>query len=269
MSEPDARVLAEGDLEVHGRILPASNATYLAEAVAPGDGDGDEVRVRCVYKPIAGERPLWDFPDGTLAARERAAYLLSEALGWGVVPLTLLRDGPAGPGMVQLWREPDAELDAVDLCPAEAVPPGYLHVLDAMDDDGRHVALVHEDSEPLRHMAVFDVLVNNADRKGGHVLAMSDGHRYGVDHGVCFHVDNKLRTVLWGWARERLDPGDRAAVTVLASRLADDEALRSTLCELLTGAEVAALGGRCDALVGRGRMPVPSGSWPAIPWPAF
>jgi uncharacterized repeat protein (TIGR03843 family) len=264
-----ARVLAEGDLEVHGRIMPASNATYFGEAVGQDEGGGAEVRVECVYKPVAGERPLWDFPHGTLAERERAAYLVSEALGWDIVPLTLLRDGPAGPGMVQLWCEPEPDVEPVDLCPSDKVPPGYRHVLDAMDDEGRRVSLVHEDTEELRRMAVFDIVINNADRKGGHVLPRSDGHRYGVDHGVCFHDENKLRTVLWGWARERLAPSDRAAVGALAGRLAEDEELRTALCALLTDAEVAALGARCRSLLNRGRMPVPSGSWPSIPWPAF
>jgi uncharacterized repeat protein (TIGR03843 family) len=263
---PDAdavRALSDGELDLLGRIMPASNATFLAEAVLDGE------RVRCVYKPVAGERPLWDFPDGTLAARERAAYLLSEALGWQVVPLTILRDGPHGPGMVQRWCEPDEALDPVDICGGGEVPDGYLRVLDAQDDTGSAVTLVHEDTEPLRRMAVFDVLVNNADRKGGHVLAMTDGHRYGVDHGISFHVDNKLRTVLWGWASEPLRAEDRDAVEALLTDLGSRSALREALCELLDDEEVTALVRRCRRLLAKGRMPVPSGSWPAIPWPAF
>lgn len=264
------QVLATGALEVLGRIMPASNATYYAEAVGRAPGPGAEpLRVPCVYKPVRGERPLWDFPHGTLAGREVAAYLVSEALGGDVVPPTLLRDGPSGPGMVQLWCEPDPEVDAVDLCAEGQVPPGYRHVLDAVDDHGRNISLVHEDSAALRRMAVFDVVVNNADRKGGHVLGMSDGHRYGVDHGVCFHEEVKLRTVLWGWARERLLPDDRDAVEALETRLGEDAELCSRLCELLTDAELAAVRARCRTLLSRGRMPVPSGGWPAIPWPAF
>jgi uncharacterized repeat protein (TIGR03843 family) len=118
-------------------------------------------------------------------------------------------------------------------------------------------------------MAVFDVLVNNADRKGGHVLPMPDGHRFGVDHGVCFHVEDKLRTVLWGWAQQPLDPDDREAVTGLLQRLDEDEDLRDALLEVLTRPEVRALAARCRGLLRRGRMPLPSGSWPSIPWPAF
>jgi uncharacterized repeat protein (TIGR03843 family) len=257
------RVLAEGDLELMGRIMPASNATYLAEAVLDG------VRLPCVYKPVAGERPLWDFPHGTLAGREVAAHVISETLGWDVVPLTLLRDGPEGPGMAQVWCEPDPVTEAVDLCPVDEVPDGFRHVLDATDALGRPVALVHEDSEAMRRMAVFDVLVNNADRKGGHVLAMSDGHRYGVDHGVCFHVENKLRTVLWGWAEEPLDRADRDTVRDLAGRLEEDRVLRARLTELVSSRELRALEARCLRLLRSGRMPSPSGSWPSIPWPAF
>jgi len=256
-------VLTDGTLEIRGRIMPASNATYLAEAV-----EGDTM-LPCVYKPIAGERPLWDFPHGTLAGREIAAFLVSSALGWDVVPLTVLREGPHGPGMAQVWCEPDTSVEAVDLCPEGDVPEGFLRVLDATDGDDRPVSLVHEDSDALRRMAVFDVLVNNADRKGGHVLAMPDGHRYGVDHGICFHEEHKLRTVLWGWAGQSLRPEDRTAVETLVQRLCDDERFERVLDELLTEDEVEALRRRCRRLLAKGRMPSPGGHWPSIPWPAF
>lgn len=257
-------VLTDGDLEVQARILPASNLTLVATASLEG------VDLRCVYKPVSGERPLWDFPHGTLAGREVAAYLVSEALGWDVVPLTLEREGPVGPGMVQVWREPDSQQDPVDIVPEGDIPSGYLHVLDAADAEGHPVSLVHEDSVPLRRMAVFDAVVNNADRKGGHVLAMSDGHRYGVDHGVCFHADPKLRTVLWGWATLRLREEEREALTGLAEALADEGGeLRSALDRCLSATEVQALETRCQDLLDHDRMPLPSGEWPAIPWPAF
>ena len=263
----DAEVLARGDLQLRGRILPASNAAFLGDAVL-----GD-VSVPCIYKPVAGERPLWDFPDGTLAARERAAYVVSDLLGWDVVPLTLLRDGPHGLGMVQQWQEPAEPTagvpDPVDLCPQGRVPRGFLHVLDAEDGAGNDVSLIHEDSVALRRMAVFDVLVNNADRKGGHVLAMGDGHRYGVDHGVCFHVENKLRTVLWGWAGRALDDdlADGVRRVLAALRAPSEEALE--LAELLTGPELVALERRGERLVRAGSLPVPGRGWPSIPWPAF
>ena len=261
------RVLTEGDLVLQGRILPASNAAFLAESVLDAD------RVPCIYKPIAGERPLWDFPDGTLAGRERATYLVSEALGWDVVPLTVLRGGPHGRGMVQQWREPveptEGAPDPVDVVPVGRTPAGYLHVLDAEDGHGRDVSLVHEDTEPLRRMAVLDVVVNNADRKGGHVLPMPDGHRYGVDHGVTLHVQDKLRTVLWGWSGRPLRPDDLVALR----RLLDDDSvrrpLRAALRELLTGPEIEALDRRVRTLVRSARMPLPGTGWPSIPWPPF
>lgn len=249
--------LLAGELRLHGRIMPASNATFLGEI------DG----VKVVYKPVAGERPLWDFPDGSLADRERAAYLLSELFGWDVVPHTWLRDGPHGWGMVQRWQEPDEVQDAVTLVPEGSVPAGWRHVFDGIDEHDRGVSLVHEDSAALRRMAVFDIIANNADRKGGHVLAMAGGHRYGVDHGVTFHTDHKLRTVLWGWAGEPVAEEHLAVVArvrELVASPAGDE-----LAGHLTDLEVEALLRRCARLLDRAVMPVPRGEWPAVPWPPF
>ena len=263
MSASAPSTLRDGQLVVLGRIMPASNHTFLTRL-------GDE-GVQCVYKPSSGERPLWDFTDGTLAAREYAAWVVSDHLGWNVVPPTVLRDGPAGPGMVQLWMEseegPEDAPDPVDVVPEGHVPPGYLHVLDATGTDDDPVSLVHEDSEPLRRMAVFDLIVNNTDRKGGHVLPMADGHRYGVDHGVCFHTEDKLRTVLWGWAGQPLTPPECAGVEHLVDGL--DGSLRERLEDLLTVREVDAVEHRCQRLLRTGRFPVPSGGWPSIPWPPF
>jgi uncharacterized repeat protein (TIGR03843 family) len=256
-----AELLVSGPVQVLGRIMPASNHTFLCQL-----GEGDEA-VQAVYKPVSGERPLWDFTDGTLAQREYAAYLVSEAIGWSVVPPTTLREGPVGPGMVQLWQEPDASLDPVDIVPFGAVPEGYLHVLDAHDAQDEPVTLVHEDTAALRRMAVFDIVVNNTDRKGGHVLAMPDGRRLGVDHGVCFHTDDKLRTVLWGWAGRPLDAEELAGLDRLDVALCGE--LGDRLRALLTRAEVAATLRRLRGLRGRGSFPVPSGEWPAIPWPPF
>ncbi len=246
-----------GELVLHGRILPASNATFV--------GTIDSIAV--VYKPIAGERPLWDFPDGSLADREVAAYLVSQATGWDIVPRTWLRDGPHGRGMVQVWREPEDGPGAVDVVPAGSAPEGWLRVFDGLDAEDREVSLVHEDSVPLRRMALFDALVNNADRKGGHVLAMPSGHRYGVDHGVSFHVEPKLRTVLWGWAGEPLTDDESAVVRRVHGLV--EGALGEALGEHLTGREVTALAARCDALLRHGRMPLPGDRWPVIPWPPF
>ena len=257
-------VVTGGDIELRGRVLPASNLTFFGEVSLDGSS------VRCVYKPVSGERPLWDFPDGTLAAREIAAYTVSEALGWSVVPLTVLREGPFGVGMVQIWREPDPAQDPVDIVLVGRVLEGYLHVLDAVDAHGEPVSLVHEDTEPLRRMAVFDAVVNNADRKGGHVLAMPGGHRYGVDHGVSFHVDNKLRTVLWGWAGAPLHPDDAATLERFTAAVSTTGSeLLTSLTRLLDVAEVDALHARCRRLLNDRRMPLPSADWPAIPWPAF
>ncbi|KQY44360.1 phosphatidylinositol kinase [Cellulomonas sp. Root137] len=254
-SRPAVTDLVGGELELVGRITVASNATFLATI-------GD---VRVVYKPVAGEKPLWDFPDGTLANREASAYLVSEAFGWDVVPTTVLRDGPLGPGMVQLWQEPDPEQDPVDIVrePRE----GWRAVFEGVDEDDQPLSLVHEDSPALRRMAVFDVVVNNADRKGGHVLPTSQGHRYGVDHGVSFHVEHKLRTVLWGWRGDALDPAEVAGVERVHADL--DGGLGQRLSELLSDEELEALADRCDRLVRNGVFPGPSGDMPAFPWPFF
>jgi uncharacterized repeat protein (TIGR03843 family) len=250
--------LDRGELRLVGRITAASNATFVGTI-------GD---VAVVYKPVAGERPLWDFPDGTLARREVAAYAVSEALAWDIVPRTWMRDGPHGPGMVQLWQEPDPEQDPVDLVDVSAVPAaGWRAVLEGTDERGRAVALIHEDTAALRRMAVFDVLVNNADRKGGHILPASAGHRYGVDHGVTFHVEHKLRTVLWGWLGDDLQPDEVAGIADVRARL-DDE-LGGALADLLADDEVAALAERCDRLLAEGRFPAPTGNAPAVPWPLF
>jgi uncharacterized repeat protein (TIGR03843 family) len=249
--------LLEDEIVLHGRIMPASNATFLGEI-------GD---VKVVYKPVSGERPLWDFPHGTLADREVAAYLVSEAMGWDVVPHTWLRDGPHGLGMVQLWREPDPEQEAVTLVPEGRVPPGWRHVFDGIDGQDRSISLVHEDSEPLRRMAVFDAVINNADRKGGHVLEMAGGHRYGVDHGVALHAEHKLRTVLWGWAGEPLTNDEVVVLAELRTRVRAD--LGDVLAEHLTDREVDALARRCGRLADHGVLPHPRGEYPAIPWPPF
>lgn len=247
----------QGELELHGRIMPASNATFLGEI------DG----VKVVYKPVAGERPLWDFPDGTLADREVAAYAVSEAMGWRVVPPTWLGEGPHGLGMLQVWQEVDPAQDAVTIVRAGEVPDGYLSVLDALDDRDREVSLVHEDTEALRRMALFDVVVNNADRKGGHVLEMSDGHRHGVDHGVTLHHEPKLRTVLWGWGGRPLTDDEVEVLERLRSQLSGE--LGVLLAGHLTGPEVVALERRCARLLRIGCLPVSGGEWPSIPWPPF
>lgn len=259
MRAVEPHVLLDEQLVVLGRIMPASNHTFLARL-------GDE-GVQCVYKPSSGERPLWDFTDGTLAAREYAAWVVSDHLGWDVVPPTVLRDGPAGHGMVQLWVEAAEDVDPVDVVEEGATPPGYLEVLEATGARGEPVVLVHEDSAPLRRMAVFDLVTNNTDRKGGHVLPTPGGHRYGVDHGVCFHSEDKLRTVLWGWAGGELSGEELAGIESVLVGL--DGELRATLEDLLTVREVDAVARRCERLLRSRSFPLARGGWPSIPWPPF
>lgn len=250
--------LDDGELTLTGRITSASNATFL--------GAVDDTVV--VYKPVAGEHPLWDFPEGGLAQREVAAYLVSESFGWNVVPYTWLREGPFGLGMVQLWQDIDPEQGPVDVVQADAVPVvGWRRVFDGVDGQGRAVALIHEDSQALRRMAVFDVVVNNADRKGAHILAMADRRRHGVDHGLTFHAEHKLRTVLWGWVDEGLNADERDGIDRVRSALAGG--LGDALGGLLTDREIDALVQRCERLLSEGRFPAPEGDMPATPWPLF
>jgi uncharacterized repeat protein (TIGR03843 family) len=258
-------VLCHGRMEITGRLVDASNATLFGTVSADG------VELRCVYKPVRGERPLWDFPDGTLAGREVASYLISEAAGWHVVPPTLLRDGPFGPGMVQVWVDTDDERELVDVRRSAEVPPGWLRVLRARDGRGEPAVLVHADLPELRAMAVFDVVTNNADRKGGHVLAGTDGRVYGVDHGLCLHVENKLRTVLWGWVGQPMTPDVLEPLRRLRAALdgAKGGGLRDELGEHVTRREVRALRSRVEAVLTTPCFPEPSGYGPAIPWPAF
>ncbi|MEU1426317.1 SCO1664 family protein [Nocardia sp. NPDC005746] len=249
------------ELTVIGQVTTASNVTLVCEAGAGGQ--------RVVYKPERGERPLWDFPDGTLAGREVASYLVSQALGWGVIPETVLREGPFGPGMVQRWidtAEDEPSPGLVDLCPVGAIPDGYREVLRALDPGGHPVSLVHADDERLQRMAVLDVLINNADRKGGHALLGLDGRVYGVDHGICLHTEPKLRTVLWGWAGEPVADELLTDITVLVKALPGE--LGERLAALITDAEIDALEARGRALLDEPVMPLPASQRP-IPWPAF
>jgi uncharacterized repeat protein (TIGR03843 family) len=253
--------LTRGTMTVDGRVLPASNITLVGEVELDG------VSLRCVYKPVSGERPLWDFPSGTLAAREVAAYEISELAGWHVVPVTVLTDGPFGAGMVQQWIDVEGQ-ELVDVVPEGDVPPGWRHVLDAYDGTEQPVSLVHADVRGLRDLAVFDAVVNNADRKAGHVLVDRDGRVRGCDHGLTFHVDDKLRTVLWGWAGERLGGADREGLHRLQQEL-DRPAATGELCRLVSEQEVSRLRHRLRRLLNRGRFPQPPEGWRAIPWPVF
>ena len=259
MSVDDAiELLRHGTIEPEGLLAEASNATLRAVITYEG------VTARCVYKPVRGERPLWDFPDGTLAGREVSAYLVSAATGWQVVPPTVLRDGPAGPGACQLWIEADDADDLVDFVPADAVPDGWHPVAAAHGEDGEQYLLAHAGDERLARMAVLDAVINNADRKGAHVLHTAAGV-HGVDHGVCFHTAQKLRTVLWGWAGQRLPAESLDTLQTLRTGL--DGELGESLAEHLTIREIRATATRVDRLLTSGRYPRPRGDRHVLPWP--
>ncbi|MFD7711306.1 SCO1664 family protein [Streptomyces sp. NPDC059785] len=256
-----AELLAEGELTVSGQIREASNAVLYCSVSHEGR------EAHCVYKPVAGERPLWDFPDGTLAQREVAAYEVSEATGWGLVPPTVLRDGPYGEGMCQLWIEGEPETELLALVDDEEPAEGWKAIGFAEVGEGRTALLVHADDARLRRLAVLDAVINNADRKGGHLLPGGGGRLYGIDHGVTFNAENKLRTLLWGWAGEPLTTEAVEVLTGLRDGLAPDAPLATRLAELITPAEVDATRTRVAAMLTSGRHPEPTGEWPAIPWP--
>lgn len=254
-----AEIICSGEISITGRLSDASNLTLLGEVALDG------LSVSCIYKPVRGERPLWDFPDGTLADRERAAFLVSRSAGWDCVPLTVLRDGPYGSGMVQRWIDDADPEDVVDLAPVKKIPSGWLAVLRAVDVDGGAVALVHADTPGLATLAGFDLVVNNADRKGSHVLPVPDGRILGVDHGLTFHTDDKLRTILWGWAGRVLPSDVLEGITRLRSDL--DGRLGDDLADLLTGSELRALRARLDKLDASGVFPRTPAHRTPIPWP--
>ena len=226
--------LTLGSLEVTGRLVDASNATLYANCTF----DGSTIAV--IYKPVAGERPLWDFQDGNLAQREFAAYLISELGDFGVVPPTVLRDGPFGVGMVQQWIDINEEIDLA--------------------------MFYREDNAELRKMALFDAVVNNTDRKIGHLLPISEDLVHGCDHGVTFHEDDKLRTVLWQWADEPLSPQEIERLENLEVAIQESS---EQLLALISANEFAALSARINRLLGEKKYPSPSDEWPAVPWPPF
>jgi uncharacterized repeat protein (TIGR03843 family) len=228
-------LLNRGELEIAGRLAEASNATLYCAISLTG------TTAACVYKPVAGERPLWDFPHGTLAGRELAAYELSRASGWDIVPPTVYRDGPFGPGMCQLWIDPDPEVDLI-----------------ALARSSRH--------HGLRSMAVFDAVINNADRKIGHLLPAPGGRLYGCDHGVCFAEEYKLRTVLWQWRGDALTADAVATLEELRDQFRVGD-LTGRLTRWLTAQEVRATRMRVEALLRHKVHPYPPEDWPAVPWP--
>jgi uncharacterized repeat protein (TIGR03843 family) len=257
-------VLTFGVIEVEGRLVDASNLALLGQLTL-----GD-IRTRVIYKPIEGERPLWDFPQGTLAEREAAAFVLSAVGGWNIVPPTVLREGPLGYGSVQLWVDAieGAGENLVDVVTPADLAPGWLPVFEARLADGTPVVVAHADRPELAAAAVFDVVINNADRKGSHLVLDRSGSLWGFDHGVSCHVEPKLRTVLWGWVDKPLPEPELARLEALSGWLDNPlSPVSQTIKALLSSAEVDAVSGRISGLLTTGRFPQPSGRQPAVPWP--
>ena len=226
--------LSLGELDVTGRLVDASNATLYANCTF------ESSTIPVIYKPVAGERPLWDFQEGNLAQREVAAYLISELGTFGVVPPTVLRDGPFGIGMVQQWIHIDEEIDLAEF--------------------------YRGDNPELRKMALFDAVVNNTDRKIGHILPISNDLVLGCDHGVTFHEDDKLRTVLWQWADTPLSDEEVRQLELLERSIQDSS---NQLRALISENEYVALLARINRLLSESKFPSPSDEWPAVPWPPF
>lgn len=223
------QTLLSQSMRVVGRLIDASNATLLAEI------ESDNQTQKVIYKPVAGEKPLWDFQDGNLAYREYCAFLLSNRAGFDLVPNTVLRDGPFGFGMVQEWIDTDEEIDIINF---------------GQSDDSQ-----------LKRMAIFDAIINNTDRKYGHLL-YKEGKLLGCDHGVTFHSEDKLRTVIWQFSGEKID---KQEMLLIESASALD--YRNLFESYLTQDEIAAIYERINRLLKSGRFPSPSENWPAIPWP--
>ncbi|MFY9331901.1 MAG: SCO1664 family protein [Candidatus Nanopelagicales bacterium] len=267
--------LTTAPLEIIGQLSGASNATLLSRIDAAG------IEIQCVYKPRRGERPLWDFPSGTLSHREVAAYELSRAVGWNLVPTTVWREeGPYGPGMCQEWVVDRSEQPACDVVSQGQAPEGWHVVLDAETYEGAPVSLVHEDSVELQRMALFDFVANNADRKGGHILRRKSGDLVGIDHGLTFHEDSKLRSVLWGWEGQVIPPNLLDDLRALQQMMAVGappsgdafpnsvtNTLTNTLSEHLRLSEMTALTQRLGSVISSGVFPSPSDDYPALPWP--
>ena len=222
--------ILNGNLLVVGRLVDASNATLLANI------EGSEPSIEVIYKPVAGERPLWDFPDGNLANREYSAYLLSNLAEFNIVPFTVLREGPFGFGMVQEWIKVDQNIDVVEF------GQSFDH--------------------QLRKLALFDAIINNTDRKFGHLLVDENGVLKGCDHGVAFHSEDKLRTVLWQFSELPFSPEEFALLNNVKSI-----DLNKVFSSYLTEEEIDAISRRTDNLISSAKFPEPSETWPAVPWP--
>ena len=234
MKPSPSQIIDTGELNVVGRLVDASNATLFAKATLTLDAE-----IEVVYKPIAGERPLWDFPHGNLAQREVAAFKISQWGKFNCVPYTTLREGPFGLGAVQEWITSD---DSIDI-----------------------IALAQSQDERIRNLALFDVVVNNTDRKFGHILLNREGMILGCDHGVTFHQDFKLRTVIWQFAGKSLTSLELAQLHEVKNEIA--KVHNEEIGQLLHSDEIDALVKRIDSLIENREFPLPSEDWPAVPWP--
>jgi uncharacterized repeat protein (TIGR03843 family) len=257
-------VLTFGEIEIEGRLVDASNVVLL------GQLELDGIRARVIYKPVKGERPLWDFPDGTLAQREAAAFVISAVGGWNLVPPTVLREGPLGSGSVQLWVDAveGGTRTLVDVVTPAELAPGWLPVFEAQLADGTSVVVAHADRPELASAAVFDLVINNADRKGSHLVMDQSGSLWGFDHGLSAHVQPKLRTVLWGWVGKPLPEAEVVRLEALAGWLSNPGSpVSQAIKGLLAPAEVDAVSRRIAGLLTTGLFPGPSPRGPAVPWP--
>lgn len=270
-----AEALSTGHLDLEGVLADASNLT--ARVVLTG-ASGRAGGVRGLYKPIRGEAPLPDFPEGTLGHREVAAYLVSAAGGWDLIPPTVLREGPLGRGSLQLWvdweaagRQPGEGL--LEVFPAESVPDGWLAVVHGEDGAGDSVVVAHRDAPDLASMAVLDLVLNNADRKGAHLVRDASGRLWGFDHGLTLHRVDKLRTVLWGWAGRPLPAADVDRLERLADTLERTgggiKRAGHDIQQLVSDREYAALTGRVSALLARPAFPEPPTDRYPLPWPLW
>lgn len=240
------------EAKVLGQLSNASNATLLIEQ------DGQNF----IYKPKDGERELFDFPSGTLYRRERAAYLVSELLDWDLVPETLIGEGVFGVGSFQRWVESQPTL--VDIFDQKQVPSSWLIVTSGIDQSGKEVVLAHANDERLQKIALFDAVINNADRKAGHILESSDRKIWAIDHGVTFNVEPKLRTVLWGWLDEAIPENLLLDLKRILPLLKESE-----VAKLIDQEEFAQLISRIDLLITNQTFPKPNENWPPVPWPIF
>jgi hypothetical protein len=227
--------LSHGEIAISGRLVDASNATLYASCDVKGR------TLTCIYKPIAGERPLWDFPDGTLANREYLTFLISHWLGLHLVPPTVLRDGPYGTGMVQLWIDIDESIDLMEF--------------------------FKEDNAELRKIALLDLITNNTDRKIGHLIPTAEGAVYGCDHGVTFHSEDKLRTVLWQWAKQPFSEAELELLQLAKMLIATEK--RDVVLGLIEEEELDATISRIERALSEKCFPEPNPDWPAVPWPPF